>query len=543
MHKKNILITLCGIYRSYWRRWATVEALSWVVLACGLSVPYLIKCTVDDGLVKKDLHAFLFWCAVVAGAVVTKVIFETLASIGRQALTAKVRFDLNRRIFKNMYHLPWGWFQAHSAGQVVYNLQADSAAVIEMPSVASGFVHEALQSAAALSFLLIFDVKIGLAAILFIPLLYVGSAWGVKKTQELCREASGNNEAVFNFLEESFWRAYLIKIFGAATAAVRRYSRLLLSEVRLTLKRERQEVIFATVPSFLPLLLAGVIYLFSGFQAIQGKISLGLLAAVGGYIYQFMASAGQLSGQWRNLQPSLVAIERLGPFLTFFPELSAGIGERLNGCAVSLERITFAYPGGANVLTDLSLNIAAGEYAVVNAPSGYGKSTLLNLLMGLYVPQQGAICFDDKNINILAVSVWGREIVLCPQEPMLWNATIAENITYPGFGYSKDEIKKAAVLSGADKFIDGLEKGYETVIGENATRLSQGQKQRLALSRAMIKCPKILLLDEAFSGLPEDEEALIIASLRNQFPGMTIISATHRLAALAGGIRIIKLRG
>jgi ABC-type multidrug transport system fused ATPase/permease subunit len=275
----------------------------------------------------------------------------------------------------------------------------------------------------------------------------------------------------------------------------------------------------------------GMIYILSGYQAIQGSLTLGALAAIGGYIYQFMSAASQLLSQWHNLQPGFIAAERLKPLLqagAAVPEKNAIIASG----AIRINQVYFSYGNGPVIFNGINLDIPAAEHTVVTGPSGCGKTTLLNLILRLYPVKSGEILIGGKN---------GKDIIICPQEPMLWNSSIMENILYPDTRLDQDTIQKAARISGVEEFAARLEKGYDTVIGENACLLSQGQKQRISLARALAKKPQILLLDEAFSGLPEDEEAKIMASIRLQFKAMTIVAVTHRLSSLKDCGNIIRL--
>lgn len=540
------LRALAGVFlklsRGLARQWAVLAAASGTALLAGLSAPYLIKLTVDEGIGKKDFAVFLAYCGAAALALLAKRALESYASLKGQALTEKLRFDLNRRLFQGLHAMPWPWFCRSSAGQAVVHLQEDSAAAIDLPASAAAFLNDGLKAALALGALFAFDPRIGAFMVLFLPILHLAAARNLEAFQDLWRESASNEEQVVGFLEESFWRAYLVKLFRAGPAAARRYARLLLAEMRLTLKRERREAALRAVPSALPLLAAGAVYVWSGYLAIHAGMSLGSLAAVGGYIHQFISAAGGLFDRWRDLSPGLVAAERLQPLL------EAGRGEGASGPAlaggsVSMRGLRFSYPEGPPVFDQFSLEVPSGDFVVLSGPSGCGKTTLLNLLMRLLVPEQGAILLDGKDIGSLGGSAWGRDVVLCPQEPMLWNLSVAENIAYPRRALAEVDLRDAAALSGADKFIAALENGFGTRVGENAARLSQGQRQRLSLSRALAKRPRILLLDEAFSGLPEDEEARLLAALRERFPSMTIVSATHRLSALQGLGRVVRLGG
>jgi ABC-type multidrug transport system fused ATPase/permease subunit len=545
INKNNLLVSFKIVFRrQYLQNWVITALLAITALGAGLSVPYLVKLTVDEGIAKKNLTLFLLLCLSAGGVIILKRICDTVVSLRRSALTAKIRFDLNRRIFKNMHAMPSAWFSQKGAGEAIYAFDNDSATLINIVgTVTNGFVIEAISVIASLVIICTLNLKIGLAVILFLPVIFLVGVRRFKKLEEMWRGMAGSGEAVLNFLEESFWRSYLIKIFNAARQATRRYARLLIKDTRLAIKHERQEAWSSAAPAILPLAATGVIHVLSGYQAISGKMSIGTLVAIGGYIYQFISAAGQLLFEWQELQPGLISAERLAPLLTQAKINAAGDDKRttISRGEIKIRGLHFSYGSDRVIFRDLDLDVAGAGYAAITGASGRGKTTLLNLLMRLYPAGKGDIVIDGNNIDSLPGSLWGRDIIMCPQEPLLWNLSIAENIAYPHQSAAEADVKEAARLAGAEEFIGGLPQGYETVLGENAGRLSQGQKQRISLARALVKQPKILLLDEAFSGLPEEEEAKIVERIRVKFPALTMIAATHRIASLQKAQTVIRL--
>lgn len=545
INKKNLLIPFKIVFRrNYLKKWVITSLLALTAMGASLAVPYAVKLTVDEGIAKKDLTFFLLLCVSAGLVIFLKHICDAVVSLRRSALTAKIRFDLNCRIFENIHNMPQGWFSQKGAGEAIYALDNDSAALISIvDTTANGIFIEAISVISTLSIILALNLKIGLFVILFIPMIFLVGSRRFRKLEELWRGMADSGGAVLNFLEESFWRAYLIKIFNAASQAARRYARLMLKDTRLTLRRERQEAWSSAVPGILPLAATGVIYILSGYQAITGKMSIGTLVAIGGYIYQFVSAAGQLLFHLQELQPGLLSAERLTPLLLPANIDAASNGEKatISPGAIKIRGLQFSYGDGRDIFRNFDLAIAATSYTVITGPSGCGKTTLFNLIMRLYPVEKGEITIDGTNINSLPRSLLGREIIMCPQEPLLWNLSIAENIVYPYSRVEEVRIRVAAELAGAEEFISSLPQGYATVLGENACRLSQGQKQRISLARALIKQPKILLLDEAFSGLPEEEEAIIVERIRVKFPAMTMIAATHRLSSLQKARTVIRL--
>src|SRR5690606_10225536 len=223
-----------------------------------------------------------------------------------------------------------------------------------------------------------------------------------------------------------------------------------------------------------------------------------------------VATFGDLAHIWGSFQKSLAAADRVFQILDEPVELQELPVPQPAGRALekglTLERLTFSYDGGRNVLDGIDLHIPAGKITAIVGPSGAGKSTLFKLILGLYKPSSGSIRFDGVEIAAMAPSELRSLIAFVPQDPVLFQGTVFENIAYGRPGASRVDVIRAARLANAHDFIAELPQGYYTEIGERGTRLSGGQKQRIAIARSILKDAPILLLDEATSALDSQSE-------------------------------------
>jgi ABC-type multidrug transport system fused ATPase/permease subunit len=210
--------------------------------------------------------------------------------------------------------------------------------------------------------------------------------------------------------------------------------------------------------------------------------------------------------------------------------------------SISIQNLSFSYDKDNRILEDISINISKGSMVGIVGPSGSGKSSLIDLILGFHLPDKGKILIDDINLNELKINDWRNLIGYIPQQPFLFNLSIKENLLWSNKDAQDIDIKKACKLANAHEFIEALDNGYETIVGERGARLSGGQAQRICLARALAKNPKILVLDEATSSLDSNSENLIQKSIEDLAGEITIISIAHRLATIKSADNIYNLR-
>jgi ATP-binding cassette subfamily B protein len=194
--------------------------------------------------------------------------------------------------------------------------------------------------------------------------------------------------------------------------------------------------------------------------------------------------------------------------------------------------LSFSYDDEKPVLKGISFTIIPGLWGAMVGPSGIGKTTIINLLLRLYNPKRGSITIDGYDIRDIEPVALKSQIGFAPQEPFLWNDTVMNNIRYGRANATDEDVFWAARLAEADEFVRQLPEKYQTVIGENACKISEGQKQRIAIARALVKKPKILVFDEAFASVDQDLEEAILENIGKEFHGTTLIVVTHRVSTL-----------
>jgi ATP-binding cassette, subfamily B, bacterial len=289
-----------------------------------------------------------------------------------------------------------------------------------------------------------------------------------------------------------------------------------------------------------------VVICLGGWYILRGEITVGTLVALLGYVGGLFGPVQGLSGIWQTVQKATVSLDEVFAILDVQDHLGDAPNAREVGEVrgeVSFENVTFHYEQrGRPLLQHITLHVAAGETLAIVGPSGSGKTTLMALLMRFYDPIEGVIRLDGQDLRMLRQRSLRRRIGVVLQDPLLFNDSIRHNIAYGQPDASTDEIVAAAQAANAHKFILAMPDGYDTPVGDRGGRLSVGERQRIAIARALVKDPKVIVLDEATASLDAESEAMVQEAIEQLMKNRTTFVIAHRLATVVNADRIIVLR-
>jgi len=327
----------------------------------------------------------------------------------------------------------------------------------------------------------------------------------------------------------------LVKASGRESHQKKLYIKELVKNVRVNLDNQKFQIQISLLNTVSSRFLLGLVLFYGGYQVITGEIPLGSLIAIGMYL-------GQLSGQHhafasliQQVTLNFVSCERLDAILETEPlvlERKDAKSINFSEGKIEFKNITFGYNENEKVLDCLSFTIPGGACIGLVGPSGSGKTTIINLLLRLYRLFDGEIFIDERNIYDIKSGSFYSQTGAALQDAYLWNDTLENNIKYTQKDAGEEEVKEAARIASIDTFIEKLPGGYKTVMGENASKISEGQKQRISIARAVIKKPKILILDEALSSVDGETENRIIDNIRESLRGSTVIIISHRISTI-----------
>ena len=531
----------------YRRLLAEVLVASFFLQLFALVTPLFFQVVTDKVLTHRGFTTL----DVLVIGLITVSIFETVLGALRTYVfshtTNRIDVELGARLFRHLIALPIGYFEARRAGDSV-------ARVRELENIRNFLTSSALTLVIDLAFTFVF------LAVMFYysPLLawivvgsfpfYIALSAGVtpifRQRLERKFDRGAENQA---FLVESVSGIQTLKAMAIEPQMQRRWEEQLAGYVGSSFDVLSLGNWTSQAVQFISKIVTALTLYFGAHLVIEGQLTVGELIAfnmLAGRVAQPVLRLAQL---WQDFHQARVSIARLGDILNTTPEptfdASRAALPPIQG-NVTFEHIDFRYRLDAPLaLHDVSLKVAAGQVIGIVGPSGSGKSTLTKLLQRLYVPEAGRVLIDGIDLTVADVAWLRRQVGSVLQENVLFNRSIRDNIALADPGMPMERIIAAAELAGAHEFILGLPDGYNTVVGERGASLSGGQRPRIAIARALVTHPRILLFDEATSALDYESESIIQRNMRRISAGRTVFIIAHRLSAVRHADRIITIEG
>lgn len=513
--------------------------------AFSLIGPFLSKLFIDKSFIQRNLSEFIRLSLISAGLFIFSTVFGLVTGVIRNKIGIKVKLALADRFIARLFAQDTSFFQSHSVGENLFRLadmeKVSSFILGQIP----GFFVNVARLPIILGICLWLHPRLTGLTVLLCPLIILHS-WYLRRKQRPLMEAMWRySMKVGKKVQEIFSRFFIIKVFGWEHVERRTYMRLLIEGIRLGVKSFRISTISSISSGFLSKAIFGIISLYGGFLIIKGRLSLGTYTAI-------MIYVGQLAGLLQYFGSSIhffiqdaIAIRRFFEVVESEPLVQDAVDARTLETVrgeICCENINFGYQPERCILSGINLSIPAGAWVGIVGPSGVGKTTLVNLLIRLFDPQQGRVLIDGIDISRIALRSLRRHVAVSTQEPFLFDLSIRENITYGLKNVADERIQEAITAVDMEQFVAQLDSGIDTIIGENAFRLSQGYKQRLALARCIVRNPDILILDEATASVDSLSEGKIFAAMRRARGDKTTIVVSHRLFSVREADRIFFFR-
>jgi subfamily B ATP-binding cassette protein HlyB/CyaB len=515
-----------------------------VVQALALLAPLFFQAVIDKVL----SHRGLMTLDVLALGLLLACVWEVLLAFTRNEVLAHVGMrldaDLGARLFSHLLSLPAGWFEARRVGDIVARAR-------ELEQVRAFLAGPALTALLEFPFaflylavLALFSAKLALAAAGFVLACALVMAVMTPVLQRRAAEQGQGAAGLQAFLVETVSEADTIKANAAEALQCRAWEELLAAHGRSARRALGAGNAVSQSAALLGKLSQIAILWLGARLALAGELTVGQLVAFNMIAARLTAPVLRLVQLWQQLQQAGLALERLRDIVESPPEPALWTAARaplprVRG-GIALEDVSFRYePGAQEVLRSVSLAIAPGTILGIVGPSGSGKSTLVRLLQRVSVPHQGRILLDGIDLSLLDPAWLRRRVAIVPAEARLFRRALRENIALCDPAVDMDRVARAAQLAGAHEFILRLPAGYEFVPGEHGSRLSAGQRQRIALARALYAEPAVLILDEATSALDYESEQAIQRRMGELCRGRTVIIIAHRLSALRCASRVV----
>src|SRR5690242_18087405 len=511
-------------------------------------MPLSLKFLIDDALGEEDFQALYKILGVLAAAGITTSIIAVWYERWDARLAASLIADVRTRIFEHVQGLPSSYFAKTKRGEILSRFSIDLTAFEgSVKSFANSAALPFFELIAGILLLVFLNWQLAAVALLVFPITLIGPRILTPKAVQANYEQKLNEAALLGMVQENVAAQAVVKAFSLQRRAFGWFT-LRNQDVRI---KTASAVFLSTMVertvTISVLLLHLVVLAIGAYLATKGQITIGTFVTFESafwevsyniaHLMHFIPVSIQSAAAIRHIQELLDEPTR-GADRPGAPDLPRITHD------ITFDRVSFGYEGSPTpVLDSLSLRLEVGKTIAIVGPSGSGKSTLLNLILRLYLPDEGRVTIDGVDIRKVTRESLRSSMAVVFQENMLFNMSIRENIRLGQEGASDAEVEEAARKAEIHRYIMSLPQKYDTLVGERGDTLSGGQRQRIAIARAVIRNPSVLLLDEATSALDQTTEAAINRTLLALAEGRTMIWATHRLTSVVDMDEIIVIAG
>ncbi|MCG9910832.1 MAG: ATP-binding cassette domain-containing protein [Flavobacteriales bacterium] len=462
-------------------------------------------------------------------------------------VTEKAIAQIRKDVYKRLIKLPMRYFSEKRVGELNSRISEDISTVKEtLTSILAEFIREIIIIIGSIILLALTSPRLVIFILAILPVMIVFALYFGRMVRKLSKAAQKAVSEGNTIVEETLQGIATVKAYTVEFFEITRYNSKTEEIVNIGLKNVRYRAVFA---SSVAVILFGAIIAIIWYGAyLVGQKEMGQPGITSGELFKFFflsvimaASAGGLANSWSAIQKALGATENVLGILEETEEpLDTESIPRFTG-EVEFSGVCFTYPNreGKQILHSLSFKAMPGDRIAIVGPSGAGKTTLTNLLLRFYSPDQGRILIDNKPADAYPLSGYRQHFAVVPQDIILFGGTIAENIRQGNPEATDEEVTEAAKRAFAHEFISQFPQGYETLVGERGTKLSGGQRQRVAIARAILRNPAILILDEATSSLDSESERMVQDALDELMKNRTSFVIAHRFATIKNCNKIL----
>ncbi|EQA35373.1 ABC transporter, ATP-binding protein [Leptospira inadai serovar Lyme str. 10] len=541
-----ILRGLARFFRKYKLRLVVVLGLLLVEILVYSTIPFSFKFLIDEAIIGKNQTVLYITGILLVGGTILITAVGTVRDYLYNWVSARAIRDMREELFLHLQRVSLDFYGNARMGDILSRFSSDLSALENAVLAAIPWgISPILEAIFGTALLFALDWRLGAIATLTWPVTFLGPIFFSKRSTQASYDRKGEEAKVLNAVEESVSAQNLIRVYDLDKLFWERFrgncDRLFNVSLRLGLTNSYLE----RSASGGILMLQAVLLISGAWFAFHGLVSVGSLAAFLPpflnlsysllYVSQYFPTLNQASGSAKRILEILRTP-------VFEQDLNRSVSPSEFRNMIRLEDVHFRYKGRNKNLNGVDLEIPKGSYTIILGPSGSGKSTIFKMLLGIIEPNQGNVTLDGLDMDKIHRPALHSLIGIVFQDTFLFHTSILENIRMGCPNASAEEAIEAAKLAEIHEFISSLPDGYETVVGDKGTRLSGGEKQRIALARAMVRNPQILLLDEATSALDPVTEARILKTLQKLREGRTIVSVTHRLTGLHAADQVLVMK-
>ena len=524
--------------RPYWRRALLVSACMLGGAALSLSLPYFIRRIVDEAIPSGNLTQLWLYCGAMIAGPAAAGLLEVLQKYSSELIGQRVMLDLRVALYEQLHAMPFAFFARQQPGEAVSHVLND---VQGVGGAISGTLVDVAQNAIVLVtttvFVFTLDWRLALISLAFLPLFVVPTRRVGETRKRLKRSVQARVAELTGILTEtlSVSGALLIKVFGGEQSEVRRFRTKAEEISRLSLEQTLVGRWFQLTLGLFEAVGPAIVFAAGGYLVVRGHIALGTVVAFVTVLKRLYGPARQLAGVHVDLMTSYAYFDRVFAVLDQMPSIrDADDAVALTPASghIELRDVSFSYDSDQPTLSEINLDIPSGATVAIVGPSGAGKSTIASLVMRLYDTGTGSVTIDGVDVRNMTSRSLRENLAVVTQETFLFHTSVLENLRYAKPSATIAEAEDAARRAHIHDLIASLPDGYDTIVGERGYRFSAGERQRLAIARAILKNPRILILDEATSSLDSESERKVQEALVPLCKGRTTLVIAHRLSTI-----------
>lgn len=535
-----------GVFiRPYTSRLAGILVISLFATVLGLAQPYISKLLIDNALLHRNWTALWQVAALMFVATVLGFLLNILSSYQYVRVSAAMLFDMRLALYRHLQTLSPRFYAKWRLGDLVSRLNND---IGEVQRVSADSLLAVLSNIVFLigsvAMMLWLNWRLFLVSVILVPLCLYTFTHYQRKLTLLTKDLRERAADVGSLFVDTLIGIRSVMAANAGEYEAQRFGKQNSRFVDALLRMQLVSFLSGGLPGTILTVATALVFLYGGKMIIDGKMTVGTLVAFMAYHARLLSPVQNMMGLTANLASARVSVRRIFEILDTPAEVTERPGALLLPpirSRIVLENVMLRHDREA-VLKGVSCQIEAGTFCAILGPSGAGKSTIADLLVRFLDPDAGLITADGTDLRDFRLGDLRREIVLVDQTPHLFNSSIAENISYSRPEATRAEVEAAGREAGLDEMIQRLPQGYDTKTGERGLALSAGERQRIALARALLRNPSVLILDEPTSALDAETERLVAQNLRQSLRGRTVIVITHRPALAEIADTVLHLR-
>jgi ATP-binding cassette subfamily B protein len=536
---------LLGYVTPYWRRLVLVLVLSLVGTGLSLLLPYLTRLLIDRALLGRDTGALVRIVLAFAALTIASFALNVVSGLRYTRVSADILFDMRLALFRHLQRLSPRFYASMPLGQIASRINSDIGEIQRVAAeIALSWIGSVVFLAGAVAILIALDPLLFAVSIAVLPLSLLALVRYRRRLEDSIAVVRDRSAGIGTFLIEALQGMRLVVTHNAQEREAARFRERNDGFVDALMRMRRLTYLSGGVPGLLLAVGSGAVLLVGGWRVIDGRITMGTLVAFVAYQMRLLGPVQSLMGLYASVATARVSLRRVHEILDTPPEITepdtATPLPSVRGDVV-LDTVTFTFDRGAPVLDRASLTIPAGECIAIVGASGGGKSTIADLLVRQLDPTAGRILIDGYDLRALRLADVRRHVVVVEQDPFIFNTSVAENIRYAMPNALAADVAAAARAAGLQDLLDRLPQGIDTPVGERGRALSAGERQRLAIARAFLADPAVLVLDEATGSVDPAMEAQVMSGYEAVMRGRTTIVISHRLEPARRADRVVVL--